>query len=116
LGFFNFLLFPGADPFYHSDKEANEMEKRQNLSEMTRRDFLYLDGAGMTALSLAGLSGIGHAQEKKLQEGESMKIEKGYAKNFDLVGYHDLEGKPALKIAMQVVNNRWYLYLGHFWI
>lgn len=116
MGFFNFLLFPGADPFYHSDKEANEMEKRQNLSEMTRRDFLYLGGAGMTALSLAGLSGIGHAQEKKLQEGESMKIEKGYAKNFDLVGYHDLEGKPALKIAMQVVNNRWYLYLGHFWI
>ena len=44
-----------------------------------------------------------------------MKIEKGYAKNFELVGYHDLEGRPALKIAMQVVDNRWYLYLAHFW-
>lgn len=44
-----------------------------------------------------------------------MSIEKGFAKNFELVGYHDLEGRPALKIAMQVVKDRWYLYLGHFW-
>lgn len=44
-----------------------------------------------------------------------MKIEKGYAKNFELVGYHDLESRPAFKIAMQVVDQRWYLYLAHFW-
>jgi hypothetical protein len=44
-----------------------------------------------------------------------MNIEKGFAKNFELVGYHDLEGRPALKIAMQVVKDRWYIYLGHFW-
>lgn len=31
-------------------------------------------------------------------------MEKGYSKNFELVGYHDLEGRAALKIAMQVVN------------
>ena len=42
-------------------------------------------------------------------------MEKGAAKNFELVGYHDLEGRPAVKIAMQVVNRRWYLYLAHIW-
>jgi len=42
-------------------------------------------------------------------------MEKGAAKDFDLVGYHDLEERPAFKMAMQVVRGRWYLYLGHFW-
>ena len=42
-------------------------------------------------------------------------MEEGAAKNMELVGYHDLEEKPAFKMAMQVVGERWYLYLGHFW-
>jgi hypothetical protein len=42
-------------------------------------------------------------------------METGAAKNIELIGYHDLEGRPAFKIAMQAVNDRWYLYLGHFW-
>jgi hypothetical protein len=42
-------------------------------------------------------------------------MEKGASKNIELIGYHDLEGRPAFKIAMQVVKERWYLYLGHFW-
>ena len=42
-------------------------------------------------------------------------MEKGEAKNFELVGYHDLEGRPAFKIAMQVVDEKWFLYLSHFW-
>jgi hypothetical protein len=42
-------------------------------------------------------------------------MERASAKNIELIGYHDLGGKPAFKIAMQVVDNRWYLYLGHFW-
>lgn len=33
----------------------------------------------------------------------------------DLAGYHDLEGRPAFKIALQNPGDRWYLYLGHFW-
>jgi len=44
-----------------------------------------------------------------------VKIKKGSAKNMELVSYHDLEGRPAFKIAMQVVDGKWYLYLGHFW-
>ncbi len=37
------------------------------------------------------------------------------AKNVELVGYHDLNDKPGFKIAMQVLNDRWYIFLGHFW-
>ena len=36
-------------------------------------------------------------------------------RNASLVGYHDLAGRPGFKIAMQVVDGRWYVYLGHFW-
>jgi len=42
-------------------------------------------------------------------------MEKGAAKNVELVGYNDLEGRPSLKLAMQVVNDRWYVYTAHFW-
>ena len=42
-------------------------------------------------------------------------MEKGAAKNIELVGYNDLGGNPSLKLAMQVVNGRWYLYSAHFW-
>ena len=38
-----------------------------------------------------------------------------FAENFDLVGYHDLDGRPAFKLALQVVADRWYLYTAHFW-
>ena len=38
-----------------------------------------------------------------------------FAHNIDLVGYHDLGGKPAFKLAMQEVAGRWYLYMGHLW-
>jgi hypothetical protein len=32
-----------------------------------------------------------------------------------MIGYNDLESRPSLKIAMQEVNNRWYVYTAHFW-
>jgi len=35
--------------------------------------------------------------------------------NLRLVGYHDLERRPAFKLALQVVDGRWYLYLSQFW-
>ena len=38
-----------------------------------------------------------------------------FSDNVDLLGYHDLGGKPAFKLAMQEVNGRWYLYLAHLW-
>lgn len=33
----------------------------------------------------------------------------------EVVGYHDLGGRPAFKMAIQEVNGRWYLYTGHLW-
>jgi hypothetical protein len=38
-----------------------------------------------------------------------------YAKNMEAVGYHDLQGRPAFKLAMQEVNGHWYLYGAHLW-
>jgi hypothetical protein len=38
-----------------------------------------------------------------------------FAKHFDFVGYHDLDGRPAFELALQVVADRWYLYTTHFW-
>jgi hypothetical protein len=35
--------------------------------------------------------------------------------NLRLVGYHDLDKRPSIKMAMQVVDDRWYLYLGPLW-
>jgi hypothetical protein len=33
----------------------------------------------------------------------------------EFVGYHDLDGRPGFKLAMQRQGDRWYLYLGHLW-
>jgi hypothetical protein len=44
------------------------------------------------------------------------EIPPGYfAENLEPVGYHDLNRKPAFKLAMQEVNRRWYLYVAHLW-
>ena len=37
------------------------------------------------------------------------------SRNVDFIGYHDLDGKPGFKMAMQVKNGRWFLYLTHLW-
>jgi hypothetical protein len=37
------------------------------------------------------------------------------AHNVDFLGYHDLQGKPAFKLALQELNGRWYLYMAHLW-
>jgi hypothetical protein len=38
-----------------------------------------------------------------------------FAHNIEAIGYHDLNDRPAFKLAMQEVNNRWYLYVAHLW-
>ncbi len=38
-----------------------------------------------------------------------------FAHNIEVLGYHDLGGRPAFKLAMQEVASRWYLYMGHLW-
>ena len=38
-----------------------------------------------------------------------------FAHNIEAIGYHDLNDRPAFKLAMQEVNSRWYLYVAHLW-
>lgn len=38
-----------------------------------------------------------------------------FAHHIEPVGYHDLNGRPAFKLAMQEVNSRWFLYVAHLW-
>jgi len=38
-----------------------------------------------------------------------------YAENMELIGYHDLDGRPGLKLAMQEVDDRFYLYVAPIW-
>lgn len=36
-------------------------------------------------------------------------------RDMQLIGYSDLAGRPGFKMAMAVVEDRWFLYLAHFW-
>jgi hypothetical protein len=38
-----------------------------------------------------------------------------FGQNVEVVGYSDLQGHPAFKLAIQQVGGRWLLYLGSFW-
>jgi hypothetical protein len=37
------------------------------------------------------------------------------SKNVEFVGFHDLNGKPGFKMAIQCVKERWYLYVANLW-
>jgi len=63
----------------------------------------------VVAVLAGGLWGAARSYE---QPGPARQI---FAENFDFVGYHDLEGRPAFKLALQLVGDRWYLYTSHFW-
>jgi hypothetical protein len=38
-----------------------------------------------------------------------------WLQNVDLVGYHDLDGRPGFKLALHRAEDRWYLYMGNLW-
>jgi hypothetical protein len=73
----------------------------------------------------ADLAGVQRVSREKIlppsrRHSEAMNMAQetpaGYfAHNIEPIGYHDLNGKPAFKLAMQEVNNRWYLYVAHLW-
>ena len=52
----------------------------------------------------------GYRQYAKPQKGGGP-----YAWNFKEVGYSDLGGRSGFKMAMQEDNDKWYLYIAHFW-
>ena len=38
-----------------------------------------------------------------------------WRQNVELVGYHDLDAKPAFKLQILETGGRWYLYIAHLW-
>jgi hypothetical protein len=38
-----------------------------------------------------------------------------YARNIEVIGYSELNGRPGFKLDIQRVGDRWYLYMGHLW-
>lgn len=54
----------------------------------------------------------GHAHERR---GTVTGAPGFKADGIDLVGYHDVAGKAVFKLALQVLDKRWYLYATHFW-
>lgn len=44
-----------------------------------------------------------------------MRVPGFTASGVEPVGYHDLDARPGFKLALQVVDDRWYLYVAHFW-
>jgi hypothetical protein len=42
-------------------------------------------------------------------------VDRSFSHNIERVGYHDLRGRPAFKLALQEVAGRWYLYTGCLW-
>ena len=43
-----------------------------------------------------------------------MERGKSYINNMELIGYHDLAGRPGFQMAMQEIDGRYYLYVSHF--
>jgi len=73
------------------------MEKREkNTGDLTRRDFLYLTGAGMAGMTLAGLPESIYGQEKKPKYGGRLRVSERYQsggldahKNQDWIDYQN---------------------------
>ena len=74
---------------------------------MVRRAALVCAAALILLLAILAWGAFAYARP-----GPSLQM---YAENFDLIGYHGLGGRPAFKLALQVVEDRWYLYTSHFW-
>ena len=60
-----------------------------------------------------GAHPAGHSRTRTERSVSVMKKE-AFAKNIEVLGYNDLDGRPGFQMAMQVVDGRYYLYLAHF--
>ncbi len=86
---------------------------------LSRRGFLA--GAGALA-AVAGLKeSVALGQQGWQQDDLLYKTDleqvfaQSEARNVRLVGYSDVDGRPAFKLGIQAIGDRWYLYCGHLW-
>jgi hypothetical protein len=64
--------------------------------------------AAAIGLTLTGLP--------SLHDAHADQIPKGWeARNMKPIGYSDLNGHGAFKLAIKRVREKWYLYMGHLW-
>ncbi|MDF0498243.1 LVIVD repeat-containing protein [Bradyrhizobium yuanmingense] len=82
--------------------------------KITRRQALNVSTAGLAASAVLQFGGSGKAHAQMPIAGSALP-NGAYAHNVDIVGYSDLEHRPAFKMAIREVAGRWYLYAGHFW-
>ena len=54
-------------------------ENKKGLTDLTRREFLYLTGAGVTGIALAGLPKLSHGEAKKPKYGGYLRVGERYA-------------------------------------
>ncbi|MFF5265065.1 LVIVD repeat-containing protein [Actinomadura viridis] len=69
--------------------------------------------------SLTGAAALGAAQAMATPAAAGERTARAprgaYARNVEAIGYSDLDHRPAFKMAVRRVGDRWYLYTGHFW-
>lgn len=64
---------------------------------------------------IAGASGSGTGGRSGMRASVSGAPAALESRGLRLAGYHDLDGRPGFKLAMQEVSGRWFLYLAHLW-
>jgi hypothetical protein len=82
--------------------------------KLTRRQALNGSMAGLAAGAALQFGMAGEAGAQEPVSGSALP-NGAYAHNVEVVGYSDLEHRPAFKMAIREVAGRWYLYTGHFW-
>ncbi len=86
---------------------------------LSRRDFLQTAGAFAAVAGMresVELGGRDWQQDDVLYQTDLEQVfRQSEARNVRLVGYSDVAGRPAFKLGIQAVGDRWYLYCGHLW-
>ncbi|WP_188196062.1 LVIVD repeat-containing protein [Nonomuraea sp. SYSU D8015] len=86
------------------------MEAQRPETGVSRRQALRASLTAASALA-ATQAGVTPAQADAVTAGPRGQ----YARDVEVVGYTDMDHRPAFKLAIRQVNGRWYLYTGHFW-
>jgi hypothetical protein len=75
---------------------------------------LLQSGAAVTAgLTLPTIAGISSAHGARLLE--ARRDRELARKNVEIIGYSDVGKRPPFKLAIQEVDGRWLMYMGHLW-
>ena len=76
---------------------------------MKRKRLVYI--LGVVAVMVLTIGAWGHLANAGSDNFDDVP----HHKNVRVVSYTDVDGRPPFKLAIQEVNGRWYLYMGHLW-